>query len=70
MNEPKFLIYGEFIRPNGYQNYDLLGYIAPTREDAIANCRRNNPHFHIITVREENWWTTLSENSKNLSIKW
>jgi len=54
MNEPKFLIYGEFIRPNGYQNYDLLGYIAPTREDAIATCRRNNPHFHIITVREEN----------------
>ena len=54
MNESKFLIYGEFIRPNGYQNYDILGYIAPTREDAIANCRRNNPQFHIITVREEN----------------
>jgi len=51
--EPKFLIYGEFIRPNGHQNYDILGYIASTREEAILNCRRNNPHFHIITVREE-----------------
>jgi hypothetical protein len=53
MTETKFLIYGEFIRPNGHQNYDILGYIASTREEAILNCRRNNPHFHIITVREE-----------------
>lgn len=53
IEEPKFLLYGEFIKPNGYQKYDILGYIAPTREEAILNCRRNNPHFHIISVQEE-----------------
>ena len=54
MTESKFNIYGEFIRPNGYQNYDILSYIAETREDAIATCRRNNPHFHIITIQVGN----------------
>ena len=54
MTESKFNIYGEFIRPNGYQNYDILSYIAETREDAIATCRRNNPHFHIITIQVDN----------------
>ncbi len=53
MTETKFLIYGEFIRPCGFQNYDILGYIAATREEAIATCRRNNPHFHITAVRTE-----------------
>ena len=57
--ETKFLLYGEFIRPNGHQNYDILGYIASTREEAILNCRRNNPHFHITTVREESWQLKL-----------
>ena len=51
MQETKFLLYGEFIRPNGFQKYDILSYIAETREDAIATCRRNNPHFHIITIQ-------------------
>ena len=36
MQEFKFLLYGEWIRPNGHQMYDILGYIKPTREDAIA----------------------------------
>ena len=48
--EIKFLLYGEFIRPNGHQKYDILGYIASSREEAIATCRRNNPHFHIFKV--------------------
>ena len=53
MQESKFNLYGEFIRPNGHQQYDILSYIAETREDAIATCRKNNPHFHIITVKED-----------------
>ena len=51
MQETKFNLYGEFIRPNGYQNYDILSYIAETREEAIATCRKNNPHFNIITIK-------------------
>ena len=53
MQESKFNLYGEFIRPNGFQKYDILSYIAETREEAIATCRKNNPHFHIITVKED-----------------
>ena len=51
MQEIKFNIYGEFIRPNGFQKYDILSYIAETREEAIATCKRNNPHFNIITIK-------------------
>ena len=51
MTETKFLLYGEFIRPNGHQQYDILSYIAETREEAIATCRKNNPHFNIITIQ-------------------
>ena len=51
MQETKFNIYGEFIRPNGHQQYDVLSYIAETREDAIATCRALNPHFHITTIK-------------------
>ena len=51
MTETKFNLYGEFIRPNGFQKYDILSYIAETREEAIATCRKNNPHFHITTIR-------------------
>ena len=50
IEETKFLLYGEFIRPNGYQNYDILSYIAETREEAISTCRKNNPHFNIIKI--------------------
>ena len=38
MKETKFNIYGEMIRPNGHQQYDILSYIAETREEAIATC--------------------------------
>ena len=54
MQETKFNLYGEFIRPNGYQNYDILSYIAATKEDAIATCRKNNPYFNIITIQVDN----------------
>lgn len=51
MTETKFNLYGEFIRPNGHQQWDILSYIAETREEAIATCKRLNPHFHIITIQ-------------------
>ena len=52
MQEIKF-ISGRFERPNGFEMRGVLGYIAATKEEAIANCQRNNPHFHIHTVRED-----------------
>ena len=54
MKEIKFNIYGEMIRPNGHQQYDILSYISETREDAIATCRKNKPHFNIITIQVDN----------------
>ena len=53
MQESKFLLYGEWIRPNGHQMYDILGYIKPTREDAISTCKHLNPHFHITHIEVE-----------------
>ena len=51
MKETKFNLYGEHIRPNGHQQWDILSYIAETREEAIATCKRLNPHFNIITIQ-------------------
>ena len=51
MKETKFNIYGEMIRPNGHQQYDILSYIAETREEAIATCKRLPLHFHIIGIK-------------------
>ena len=79
MQESKFNLYGEFIRPNGFQKYDILSYIAETREEAIATCRKNNPYFNIITIQVDDtapevvklqsliWWTTLSHNFANFT---
>ena len=53
MKETKFNIYGEFIRPNGHQQYDILSYIAETREEAIATCKRLYPKFHIMSIWED-----------------
>ena len=50
MQEIKFNIYGEMFHQNGYSRMDILSYIAPTQEEAIANCKRNNPLFEIISV--------------------
>ena len=49
--ETKFDLYGEFIRPNGHHNYDILSYLAETREEAISTCKRLNPHFNITTIK-------------------
>ena len=67
MQESKFNLYGEFIRPNGHQNYDILSYIAETREDAIATCKRLNPHFNIITIQVDD---TAPEVVKLQSLIW
>ena len=49
MQETKFNIYGEMFHQNGYSRFDVLSYIAPTQQDAIANCKRNNPGFHVMS---------------------
>ena len=49
MQEIKFNIYGEMFHQNGYSRMDILSYIAPTQEEAIANCKRNNPGFHVMS---------------------
>ena len=51
MQEIKFNIYGEMFHQNGYSRFDVLSYIAPTQQDAIATCRALNPHFHITTIK-------------------
>jgi hypothetical protein len=53
MQETKFIISGRFERPNGHIMRDQLAYISASKEEAIATCQRNNPHFHIHTVRED-----------------
>ena len=67
MQETKFNLYGEFIRPNGHQNYDILSYIAETREEANATCKRLNPHFNIITIQVDD---TAPEVVKVQSLIW
>ena len=51
IHETKFILSGQFERPNGHIMRDQLAYISATKEEAIATCQRNNPHFHIHTVR-------------------
>ena len=48
--ESKFLLYGQFHRANGWIMNDCLGYIAATKEDAIATCNRLYPNFVINKV--------------------
>ena len=50
MQETKFNIYGEHFYPNGYSRMDILSYIAPTREEALATCKRLNPGFHVMSI--------------------
>ena len=49
IEETKFNIYGEMFHQNGYSRNEILSYIAPTQEEAIANCKRNNPGFHVMS---------------------
>ena len=50
MQEIKFNIYGEMFHSNGYSRMDILSYIAETREEALATCKRLNPKFHIMSI--------------------
>ena len=49
MKEIKFNIYGEMFHSNGYSRFEVLSYIAPTQQEAIANCKRINPGFHVMS---------------------
>ena len=53
MPETAFILSGRFERPNGHIMRAELGFIAATKEEAIAKCQRNYPYFHIHTVRED-----------------
>jgi len=54
--ETKFNIYGEMFHSNGFSRMDILSYIASTREEALATCKRLNPKFHIMSI-----WVDESE---------
>ena len=50
MKEIKFNIYGEMFHQNGYSRNEILSYIAATREEALATCKRLYPKFHIMSI--------------------
>jgi len=52
--ETKFLLWGEHHRHNGWVMRDCLGYIASSKEEAIAKCNQNQPQFVIQSVTIEN----------------
>ena len=56
MQEIKFTIYGEMFHSNGYSRNEILSYIAASREEALATCKRINPKFHIMGI-----WVDESE---------
>ena len=49
IEETKFNIYGEMFHSNGYSRNDILSFIAATREEALATCKRLYPKFHIMS---------------------
>ena len=51
--ETKFNIYGEMFHSNGYSRNEILSYIAATREEALATCKRLYPKFHIMSIWED-----------------
>ena len=53
MQEIKFVLHGQFHRPNGWVTNDQLGYIKATKEEAIATCNRLNPNFVIHSITTE-----------------
>ena len=53
MQEFKFNIYGEMFHQNGYSRNEILSYIAATREEALATCKRLYPKFHIMSIWED-----------------
>ena len=48
--ETKFNIYGTMFHQNGYSRSECLSYIAATKEEALATCKRLYPLFEIISV--------------------
>ena len=50
IEETKFNIYGTMFHPNGYSRSECLSYIAATKEEALATCKRLYPLFEIISV--------------------
>lgn len=51
MQESKFIIHGQHIRPHdGYTRNNCLAYIAETAADAVATCRKRYPDFVINYV--------------------
>ena len=50
MEETKFNIYGTMFHPNGFSRSECLSYIASTKEEALATCKRLYPFFEIISV--------------------
>ena len=50
MQEIKFNIYGTMFHQNGYSRSDCLSFIAATKEEALATCKRLYPLFEIISV--------------------
>ena len=57
MEEIKFNIYGTMFHQNGYSRSDCLSFIAATKEEALATCKRLYPLFEIISV-----WIDESEH--------
>ena len=57
MQEIKFNIYGEMFHSNGYSRNEILSYIAATKEEALATCKRLYPKFHIMSI-----WVDESES--------
>ena len=50
MQEIKFDIYGEMFYSDSYSRNEILGFIAATREEALATCKRLYPRFHIMGI--------------------
>ena len=51
--ETKFNIYGTMFHQNGYSRSDCLSFIAATKEEALATCKRLYPLFEVISMWED-----------------
>ena len=50
MQEIKFDIWGEMFHSPGYSRNEIHSFIAATREEALATCKRLYPKFHIMGI--------------------
>ena len=53
IEETKFNIYGTMFHQNGYSRSDCLSFIAATKEEALATCKRLYPLFEVISIWED-----------------